>query len=271
MTTNTKAITECSSCCWIIYCKYLFYFLFDLNVWGVSESLVTVWMLNALVLSPKHLIRAYEPRKPFSKPSMPEMFISSLGINPLQASGSYRVPQDSREYLGRVREGKKENVYNFLGWLIDGLRRRTRKTFSLGGCENETENSCVWLSAIERVFLLAVVNTIGECDWGIFLKDETDFDSLFCSEKPRPDNHKELCVNDASQQSSLRVAAPRRLERQNQRRNDDDQRLSVFQKRAGHRHASDSWSTPATSAARAHRRHLKENLQGTHGSGTRVL
>ena len=26
MTTNTKAITECSSCCWIIYCKYLFHF-----------------------------------------------------------------------------------------------------------------------------------------------------------------------------------------------------------------------------------------------------
>lgn len=24
MTTNTKAITECTSCCWIIYCKYLF-------------------------------------------------------------------------------------------------------------------------------------------------------------------------------------------------------------------------------------------------------
>lgn len=31
MTTNTKAITECSSCCWLIYCKYLFLATQNLN------------------------------------------------------------------------------------------------------------------------------------------------------------------------------------------------------------------------------------------------
>lgn len=262
MTTNTKAITECSSCCWIIYCKYLFHFLFDFNVqgWLSVESqcewlmrgvstLLFFWTLKNSSLPPKSSWRHWQSTH-FGLPGATVLHKIHESI--------WAVSVKARKKMFTIFSGDSSKVFVvdcerlFLSMAVK-MRRKTL------ACD----------SARSSVFFLAAVNSI--CGWGCFSRDETNSASFFCSEKSRHDNHKELGVDDAAQQPSLRVVTPRRLERQNQRRSDDNQRLPVIQKRAGHRHASDSRFTPATSSTRAHRCHLQENLQGAHGSGARVL